>query len=195
MNARIDRWRQRRTQLIADRAGQFEVLSDDYLERFAGIGAYPYNPDFRIPATISITPGDTAELTRMKSAGVPQKYEDVARIVFKIEGKQYSSVALAEGSGYLLTFSDLTFTEENSPRNYSPRFLYIPMLGTAEEIILDFNMAYLPPCAFSDRFNCPLPPVNNRYEVAIKAGERAVLYKENTAQDDMRPDNSLTSCS
>ncbi|GEM_PF-5817579 len=195
MNQKIERWRERRKQLILDRSGQFEVLSDSYLDRFAGIAAYPYQQELRVPATISITPGDTAELARMKSLGIPQVYEDVARISFGLEGKTYNSVLLSEGSGYLLTFSDLTVDQQNIPKNYSPRFLYIPMLGSATEIFIDFNLAYLPPCAFSDRFNCPLPPASNRYLTAISAGERAVLYTESTPQAERLPDSSLTSCS
>jgi uncharacterized protein (DUF1684 family) len=36
---------------------------------------------------------------------------------------------------------------------------------------LDFNRAYLPPCAFSDEFNCPLPPGDHRFDAEVTAGE------------------------
>jgi len=50
------------------------------------------------------------------------------------------------------------------------RFLYAdpPAQGT---IILDFNKAYSPPCAFTPHATCPLPPANNRLPVPIEAGE------------------------
>ncbi|MDQ1589073.1 MAG: uncharacterized protein QOJ77_2238, partial [Microbacteriaceae bacterium] len=44
-------------------------------------------------------------------------------------------------------------------------------------IILDFNRAVLPPCAFSYAFNCPMPPKQNRFTVPIEAGEKNVLNK------------------
>ena len=39
-------------------------------------------------------------------------------------------------------------------------------------LILDFNKCYNPWCAFSDGYNCPVPPVPNHLEIAIEAGER-----------------------
>ena len=50
------------------------------------------------------------------------------------------------------------------------RFLYAdpPVDG---KVILDFNRAYSPPCAFTPHATCPLPPANNRLPVAIEAGE------------------------
>ena len=50
------------------------------------------------------------------------------------------------------------------------RFLYAdpPVDG---KVVLDFNRAYSPPCAFTPHATCPLPPANNRLPVAIEAGE------------------------
>jgi hypothetical protein len=45
-------------------------------------------------------------------------------------------------------------------------------------ITLDFNRAYLPPCAFNYNFNCPMPPVANRFSFAIEAGEKNVLNRD-----------------
>ncbi len=39
------------------------------------------------------------------------------------------------------------------------------------KIVLDFNRAYSPPCAFTPHATCPLPPANNRLPVAVEAGE------------------------
>jgi uncharacterized protein (DUF1684 family) len=41
------------------------------------------------------------------------------------------------------------------------------------ELLLDFNKAYNPYCAYSDGYNCPIPPVANHLPVAIEAGERS----------------------
>lgn len=45
-------------------------------------------------------------------------------------------------------------------------------LETGDEIVLDFNLAYTPFCAYSETFDCPLPPEENWLEVVIPAGER-----------------------
>jgi|GEM_PF-4951937 len=39
--------------------------------------------------------------------------------------------------------------------------------------VLDFNESYNPTCAYSERYECPLPPAENRLEVPIEAGEKS----------------------
>jgi len=51
------------------------------------------------------------------------------------------------------------------------RFLYSALPDKDGMVILDFNRAYSPPCAFTDFATCPLPPPQNRLEGAIEAGE------------------------
>ena len=51
------------------------------------------------------------------------------------------------------------------------RFLYSALPEKDGLVVLDFNRAYSPPCAFTDFATCPLPPPQNRLEVAIEAGE------------------------
>jgi uncharacterized protein (DUF1684 family) len=40
------------------------------------------------------------------------------------------------------------------------------------ELLVDFNLAYNPYCAYSENFSCPLPPVENWLKVPIRAGEK-----------------------
>jgi uncharacterized protein (DUF1684 family) len=55
---------------------------------------------------------------------------------------------------------------------YRFRFLPIDVPAADGSVTVDFNRAYLPPCAFSDQYVCPLPPLNNRLAARIEAGER-----------------------
>ena len=43
------------------------------------------------------------------------------------------------------------------------------------KVILDFNKAYNPYCAFSDGWNCPIPPPQNHLKLRIEAGEKVPL--------------------
>ncbi len=52
------------------------------------------------------------------------------------------------------------------------RFLYLDDPGTTADVVLDWNTAVLPPCAFSYLYACPVPPPENRIRAAITAGER-----------------------
>lgn len=55
---------------------------------------------------------------------------------------------------------------------YRFRFLPIDVPAPDGSVAVDFNRAYLPPCAFSDQYVCPLPPAGNRLDVRVEAGER-----------------------
>jgi len=47
--------------------------------------------------------------------------------------------------------------------------------------VLDFNLAYSPACAYSEHYNCLIPPRANRLKVAVKAGEKDTHYLDHAA--------------
>jgi len=65
-------------------------------------------------------------------------------------------------------FKDETSAKETYPPG---RFLYSD-LPAAGKVILDFNRAYNPPCAFTDFATCPLPPPQNHIRIPVTAGEK-----------------------
>jgi hypothetical protein len=65
-------------------------------------------------------------------------------------------------------FKDETSGKETYPAG---RFFYSGMPKDGQ-VILDFNKAYNPPCAFTPYATCPLPPPENRLAVRIEAGEK-----------------------
>jgi uncharacterized protein (DUF1684 family) len=71
----------------------------------------------------------------------------------------------------------IIFRDETSGKSTygAGRFLYAdaPVNG---KVILDFNRAYNPPCAFTAYATCPLPPRQNRLQVSVEAGELAVRH-------------------
>jgi uncharacterized protein (DUF1684 family) len=50
------------------------------------------------------------------------------------------------------------------------------------EILLDFNTCYNPWCAYSEGFNCPIPPVENHLSIAVQAGEKKYKGKVKPAE-------------
>ena len=48
--------------------------------------------------------------------------------------------------------------------------------STGAMLKLDFNRAVVPPCGYSDAFNCPLPPTENRFPFPIRVGERLPFF-------------------
>ncbi|MBG6239224.1 uncharacterized protein (DUF1684 family) [Mycetocola sp. CAN_C7] len=76
-----------------------------------------------------------------------------------------------ERGGLHAVFADGTSGAES----YRFRFLDMAPADENGAVLVDFNRAYLPPCAFSDFYVCPLPPAGNRFGSPIRAGEKNVL--------------------
>jgi uncharacterized protein (DUF1684 family) len=82
----------------------------------------------------------------------------------------------AEGDpakGLSFVFRDLTGGEETDP---AARFLDAPPPKDGK-VVLDFNEAYNPPCAYNPYTTCPVPPPEDRLRVKIQAGEK--MYEPN----------------
>jgi uncharacterized protein (DUF1684 family) len=144
------------------------------IEDFGGIDLFDYDPSWVITADWSENPeGTTLGFEHLKDDGDTREKVLPGRISFTRDGVDYDLAAFKSGRALQLVFGDAT----NGDSTYSVgRFLFVApnVDGT---ITLDFNRAILPPCAFSYAFNCPLPPKQNRFSVAITAGEKNVLAK------------------
>jgi uncharacterized protein (DUF1684 family) len=91
-------------------------------------------------------------------------------VVFRRDGREYRLEALEAEDGLFLIFADRT----SGHGSYGPgRYLDAPAPDARGHVRLDFNRAYNPPCAFTSFATCPLPPPENRLDLAIRAGERA----------------------
>jgi len=88
-------------------------------------------------------------------------------VVFSLHGQLYRLEPVVEDKELFFIFRDLTAGKETYP---SGRFLHseLPKDG---KVVLDFNKAYNPPCAFTLYATCPLPPRQNRLQIHIEAGE------------------------
>ncbi|OAN41628.1 DUF1684 domain-containing protein [Microbacterium sp. H83] len=139
-------------------------------ELFSAIDAYPPREGWRIRADFEPTPGETIAITAID--GMVTESELAGRLHFRLDGIPLSLVATRSSRGGLTAvFADGT----NGVETYRFRFLPIEEPDADGTAIVDFNRAYLPPCAFSDQFFCPQPPAANRYSLPIRAGERALV--------------------
>lgn len=115
------------------------------------------------------------EFTIQTSTGHERVYATIGRFDFSLANKNYTLFAYQEkgqeppGSGSLFVpFTDQTTGQETYGAG---RYLDLPE-PVSEAAFLDFNLAYNPYCAYNYNFSCPIPPPENRLEVAIKAGEK-----------------------
>jgi uncharacterized protein (DUF1684 family) len=134
---------------------------------FPGRRWYPVDPAWRLAASFDAhTPPVSLRVPSV--LGETHVEHSIGRVSFLIAGEAHALEALPEETGELfLIFADPTNRDVTYP---SGRFLYTDP-PEAGQVIVDFNRAYNPPCAFTSYAICPLPPAENRLSVPVAAGE------------------------
>jgi uncharacterized protein (DUF1684 family) len=137
--------------------------------KFAGIDYFPIDPTWRIEADWVPFARDR-EVKIQNILGQEETALIPGKAVFTRDGKTFELLPLVEGADEPLMFviSDLTSGRETYE---AARFVYAdpPRDG---KLVLDFNDALNPPCAFTPFATCPLPPKENRLPIAVTAGEK-----------------------
>jgi uncharacterized protein (DUF1684 family) len=126
---------------------------------------FPYDPRWRFEAHV-----EEAEPESIEIDGFP--FTRFARARFGAEGHALDLYWLETyGGGVFVPFRDATCGVESYGAG---RYVLDTVKGSdlGGELILDFNFAYNPSCAWDDRWACPLTPAANRLEFRIEAGER-----------------------
>ncbi|HEY5075488.1 MAG TPA: DUF1684 domain-containing protein [Pyrinomonadaceae bacterium] len=92
-------------------------------------------------------------------------------VVFEVDGHTYRLDAITEKgeSKFFMIIADKTSGKETYPAG---RYLYVDPPDSSGRMVIDFNKAYSPPCAFTKFATCPLPPRQNRLPFPIAAGEK-----------------------
>lgn len=142
-------------------------------QNFTGLNYYPPDPAFRY--TLLLHRAEPVPITFQTSTGDERVYYRVGTVEFEVDG-QPAQLAIYKSEDYdelFLPFRDATSGTET----YGAGRYLEPVELANGELLVDFNLAYNPYCAYSDNFSCPLPPVENWLKVPIRAGEKN--YKEN----------------
>ena len=137
--------------------------------QFAGLDYWPADPDWRIVGKfVPHPPGKTLSIVDI--IGTATDAPNPGAVEFVRDGKTYRIEAMAEpGNELFLVFADRTSGHGSYPAG---RFMDTPGPDAQGRVVLDFNRAYSPPCAFTTFATCPLPPPENRLDLAITAGEK-----------------------
>jgi uncharacterized protein len=160
------------------RTGSGSPLTPEQKKEFRGLLYFPENPVLRLQVPLERYP-DPKRITMQTSTGSTQDYDHVGQIKFQVNGENatlqvYESVD-SPGS-YFLPFVDATAPAES----YGAGRYLEPEESHAGELLVDFNYAYNPYCAYNDRWSCPFPPPENRLKaegpegrgIRIEAGEK-----------------------
>lgn len=157
-------------------------LTDEDFKTFKSLDYFPIDSTYKVTATLTYIYDAPVFKMQTTTDRLPL-YKTYAIAKFKLDGKTfeiplYQSQELMTDPQYVdylfLPFKDLT----NGKGSYTGgRFLdlELPKNG-AKTIVIDFNEAYNPYCAYNIKFSCPIPPDANVLDIAIPAGVKA--YKE-----------------
>ena len=146
------------------------------IDTFKGLHYYPIDTAYRVQAVIERTPN--AEPFKMAVSGEnPDIYVKYGNLHFRLFGKEmtlaaYKNLRLADKPKYkdylFVPFRDST---SNITTYGGGRYLDLEASDN-DTVMLDFNLAYNPYCAYNHDYSCPIPPDENKLPVAIKAGEK-----------------------
>jgi uncharacterized protein (DUF1684 family) len=169
--------------LLKDRADKNEELitdeksplTEEDKKDFKGLHYYPPDEKYRVVATLERFDNPFHFKMKTTTERLPE-YATYGRISFQIKDTTYQlfvyqNIELMKKPGYekylFIPFNDNT----NAETTYGGgRFMdtYIP---EGDTLILDFNKAYNPYCAYNSKYSCPIPPEENFLDTRIEAGE------------------------
>ncbi|WP_137286440.1 DUF1684 domain-containing protein [Halorussus salinisoli] len=142
---------------------------------FESLDYFGPDPDYRVTATVEVH--DRPDPVEMDvSAGPPQRYLRVATLHFELGDEERELAAYrqqADEDGLFVPFRDKTTGQQTYEGGRYMEFETEGELEDGSEMVVDFNIAYSPFCAYSETFACPLPPEENWLEVEVLAGEQA----------------------
>jgi len=145
---------------IRDRDSKFR-------REFTGMKWYPVDPKWRVEAKWQPYAKPVERLID-SAGGIQQKLTASGIAEFTLGGAMHRLEAIAEPGKLFFVFKDATARTATYPGG---RFLYTA-LPEGARVVLDFNRAENPPCAFTPYATCPLAPARNHLAVSIEAGEK-----------------------
>jgi uncharacterized protein (DUF1684 family) len=145
------------------------------------------NEKYKVKAKVKFIQ-DNKGFTMLTHTGKKKQYYKYAQLSFQIENKKqvlflYQSKRLLQKKEY----RDYLFLPFTDASNYAQTFgggRYIDfVLDDIKDgyLMLDFNKCYNPYCAYAGGFNCPIPPKENRLDIAIQAGEKLYVGNQETS--------------
>ena len=144
---------------------------------------YAIDSTYAVTGMITLTP-DAIPFDMATSLGIIKRYVQYGTITFQLHDSTftlsiYQSMKLREQEEY----KDYLFVPFNDNTNYTEtygggRYMDFRMGEIVDgKLLVDFNKAYNPYCAYSGGYACPVPPAENKLNTNIKAGEKQYKKK------------------
>ena len=169
---RVTEWRRERDQFFKNHVRS--PLSPKEKRNFKGLKYYPFYPKYvfvgQIERQILHINNPEYYATFLTNKGPRKRYLRYGKFHFKLDGKEYTVEIYKSilSDALFIPFKDKT----NGKESYGGgRYIDAEILP-GYKMVLDFNLAYYPSCAYNDKLICVLPPKENTLDIEIQAGER-----------------------
>ncbi len=169
---RVARWRSDRDLFF--KTHQRSPLSPKEKKNFKSLHYFPFDPQYifsgHIERYVFHINNPKYYATFLTNKGTNKRYIRYGRFNFNLDGKDYMMEIYKSilSDTLFIPFKDKT----NGKETYEGgRYIDAEILD-GYRMILDFNMAYHPSCAYNDQFICALPPKENTLDMEIRAGEK-----------------------
>ena len=149
---------------------------------FPGCSYFEYDPQARVLGRVESHERTHEDVVSSRGAAA-FPFSRVGTVRFRVADDEQSLALLwnkGYGGGVFISFQDTTSGRETYP---AARYLLDTVkgsdLGTSDgRLVLDFNFAYSPSCAYDSSWACPLTPRENRLSVSMRAGERDPVRRQ-----------------
>ena len=143
-------------------------LTDDQRRNFQGLEYFDENPQLVIQAGIDRVV-DPEEVRMGTSSGEEQVYHRYGLVRFRVDEQpaQLTLYSSEDSAELFVPFRDATSGHQTYGAGR-----YLEVEAHEDHVIIDFNYAYNPNCAYDSAWSCPLPPTENWLRVPIRAGEK-----------------------
>ena len=152
-------------------------LKDNDRKNFESLDFFKFDSTFAVSANFKRTPGEKSFKMKTTTDRRPD-YVKYGELTFDLKGKSFSlniyqNLGLTEKEGYddylFLPFLD----ETNGLESYGGGRYVDARIPEGNTMIIDFNSAYNPYCAYNDKYSCPIVPRKNYLKTRIEAGVKA----------------------
>ncbi len=143
-----------------------------YDKEFSEPEYYPISADYRVNAKLERF--QTRErMTIQNSDGSETQYQKFAHAIFSLKGQQHRLLILKHMNMGAISQYFTGFADNTSGNDTYGGGRYLDLeIGKSDNIVIDFNLAYNPYCAYVDEYQCPFPPKENVLSIRIEAGEK-----------------------
>jgi hypothetical protein len=149
-------------------------LTEEDQKTFSQLSFFEIDPSYKVLA--AVTPIKNGKIISIPTTTERNAiYIEQATLRFDLKGEACELIVYRSEDPLVESHLFLPFTDSsNGISTYDTgRYIDIESLeDTAQQISIDFNLAYNPYCAYNKRYSCPIPPKRNNLRLKVLAGEQ-----------------------